>query len=535
MKSQYLRAFLALGACGLLGWTQGQIAAAQAPGDAADAAGDVQIMNRGPVHEAFAEPVTGRSVAGLAVPKKPPQAIEEMPPDIRPQGDNVVWIPGYWGWEQDRQDFVWISGVWRVPPPGQQWVPGYWTAQGNGYQWVSGFWTAAQSEQVQYLPAPPASLELGATSVAPTPDYFWVPGCWRWYRERYVWQPGYWSPLYADWVWVPAQYVWTPRGWIFLAGRWDLPLARRGMLFAPVYFRRPIYLRSDYYYSPSVVLDPGGLLLHLFACPRYHHYFFGDYYAAGYEQMGIYPWFNVAYAGRYVYDPLWSYYRGYFRTRDPRWAGRTRQWFQNYRNDPASRPAHTYAVQQVRLDKMRELKEFKDLIGVSLGDLARRPNAATQFGSVSETQRRTIERSLNDFQKFQTNRFQIETKTGALGAARLGSPGTADVLKRSEWVRLPKLPAQGLLKAEPFQTPSQIGLKPTLPGSTLVPKSQTDLPRTIRAFTPPGKLPGTTLVPDSLRTEPTFQPKTELNRSGTGKPGGTGGSPLPRSGSMRLR
>src|ERR1041384_7336476 len=89
------------------------MAQTQGPGD--DQEG-VQVLTRGPVHEAFAETVTFDPQPGIVVPKTPPAAIEERPPDERPEGANVVWIPGYWAWDDERGDFIWISGVWRNLP-----------------------------------------------------------------------------------------------------------------------------------------------------------------------------------------------------------------------------------------------------------------------------------------------------------------------------------------------------------------------------------------------------------------------------------
>ena len=100
-------------------------AVAAQPGPAAAEAG-VQVLTRGPVHEAFAETVTFDPEPGIVVPKAPPAAIEELPPDQKPEGANVTWIPGYWGWDDERSDFLWVSGIWRDLPPGRQWVPGYW-------------------------------------------------------------------------------------------------------------------------------------------------------------------------------------------------------------------------------------------------------------------------------------------------------------------------------------------------------------------------------------------------------------------------
>src|SRR5690349_21007860 len=86
----------------------------------------VEVLARGPVHEAYAEPVGGQPQASPIVPKQPPEPIPEMPPDQKPEGDNVTWIPGYWAWEDGSQQFVWVSGFWRDVPPNQQWVPGHW-------------------------------------------------------------------------------------------------------------------------------------------------------------------------------------------------------------------------------------------------------------------------------------------------------------------------------------------------------------------------------------------------------------------------
>lgn len=62
------------------------------------------------------------------------EAIEEVPPEQKPTGDNVDWIPGYWAWDDERTDFLWVSGIWRSLPPGRQWVSGYWAKSGRDSQ-----------------------------------------------------------------------------------------------------------------------------------------------------------------------------------------------------------------------------------------------------------------------------------------------------------------------------------------------------------------------------------------------------------------
>src|SRR5262245_10963391 len=87
--------------------------------------GEPEVLTRGPIHEAYATSAAASPQPGPIAPKAPPDVIEELPPEQKPEGE-VVFIPGYWSWDEDRSDFIWISGFWRVPPPGRQWVPGNW-------------------------------------------------------------------------------------------------------------------------------------------------------------------------------------------------------------------------------------------------------------------------------------------------------------------------------------------------------------------------------------------------------------------------
>ncbi len=46
------------------------------------------------------------------------------------------------------------------------------------------------------------------------------------------------------------------------------------------------------------------MIFHLFVRPSYRHYYFGDYYAVGYEGLGFHPWFQ--YHGHQGFDPVGS-------------------------------------------------------------------------------------------------------------------------------------------------------------------------------------------------------------------------------------
>lgn len=298
---------------------------------------EVEVLASGPVHEAFAEPIVFDAKPGLIVPKAPPELVEELPPDQKPAGAHIVWIPGYWNWADDRDNFLWVSGFWRALPPSREWVPGYWVEVSGGWQWVSGFWANAADDGTEYLPEPPQTLESGPSTMPPSADHFWVPGCWYWRDARYVWRPGYWTVGQADWMWCPAHYVWTPRGFVFVGGYWDYALPRRGMLFAPVYFNSPLYARPGYFYTPSLVVNLGIMTDHFFVGLGQRHYYFGDYYDSSYGNRGMYPWFAFS-SSRFGYDPIYAHYHHRHSRTDRDWANRVRSDYEFRRDHENARP-----------------------------------------------------------------------------------------------------------------------------------------------------------------------------------------------------
>jgi hypothetical protein len=301
-----------------------------------------QVLTQGPIHEAFAEPVLYDPKPGPVVPKASPAPIAELPPDQKPVGANVQWIPGYWAWDDARNDFIWVSGLWRVIPPGRQYVPGYWQKVEGGNQWVPGYWGTPDATQVQYLSEPPGSLENGPTSPQPTSDSTWAPGMWTWQSDQYMWRPGFWVNNQPGWMWVPESYSWTPNGYVSNQGYWDYPFVNRGIPFAPVYFTQPIYGQPNFRYTPAVSLVTSALFSSLFVRPSYSSYYFGDYYAPSNFQSGIYPWYAF-HGSRYGYDPLYAHAAAQnFRT-NPRWADELHELYRYRREHAEARPPHTFA------------------------------------------------------------------------------------------------------------------------------------------------------------------------------------------------
>ena len=314
------------------------------PVDAADLSEeDAEAMLRGPVHEAFAEQVNPDPLPGLVIAAKPPETVEEVPPEVRPEGRTVEWISGYWAWDDDREDFMWVSGIWREVPQGFRWLPGYWTEAEGGYQWVAGTWVSTNTAEIEYLEeSPPQSLEQGPVGLAPSVEHIWIPGCWNWTQNRYVWRPGYWSGGYSSWVWVPARYQWTPRGYYFCNGYWDYPLERRGVLFAPCYFRSQVYTTRHVRFTPRIVVASNLLQFHFWVRPRHQHYYFGDYYSTPYASRGIMPWHDY-HRQHHGSDPLFCHYSRGGRGRDF-YSQRTLQ-FNLFVNNPDRRPARTWRDQ----------------------------------------------------------------------------------------------------------------------------------------------------------------------------------------------
>ena len=265
---------------------------------------DMQVDARGPLHEGYAQPWQANSTPNQSVDKKPPEPIPEEPAAEKPAGKNVQWIPGYWQWDVDRKDFIWVSGFWRDVPEGRRWIMGYWAQAGDGWRYVNGHWAAEQERDHQYVPEPPKNSDEGPNTAPPDDHSFYIPGTWLYGENGYYFRDGYWSAIRPGFVWVPASYYWTPFGWTFVSGYWDYGLGYRGLLFAPVYFARPYWFTPGWYYQPSFVIGFGGVCGNFFVGVGFGHYFFGDFYASVYLGCGIRPWF---WYGAHHFDPLYAH------------------------------------------------------------------------------------------------------------------------------------------------------------------------------------------------------------------------------------
>lgn len=382
------------------------------PAPAAAQSTEIEVLTRGPLHEALAAQTSQDPTPGVIAPRQPPEAVEELPPDVKPEGDNIVWVPGYWHWDEERADFIWISGLWRNAPLDRRWVPGYWTEGEDGHQWVSGFWAPAVAAQLEYLPEPPATLEAGPSSPAPSEQHFWTPGSWTYSSTQYLWQPGYWQPGGADWVWVPSYYTWTPSGCIYVPGYRDYLFSVRGTAFSPIYIPYGRYPR--YRYTPYVTIDLPTAFLHLFIRPRQSHFYFGNYYAGYYRNY--YPWYNFQRVGR-SYDPFYCNLNWRHHHDGIDYLGRLNNWHSHFAAHQDQRPGITLQDQQRQLARHSNLQHRDQLaLARPLEDAVKAPKPGSRFVHVEQRERTELSQRVTDLKSISSQRATVDAETRAARA-----------------------------------------------------------------------------------------------------------------------
>ncbi|BCU76473.1 hypothetical protein [Luteolibacter sp. LG18] len=454
----------------------------------------VETLTRGPVHEAFAETISYNPTPGLIVKKEPPAAIEEVPPEQQLVGTNVTWIPGYWAWDDETADFIWISGIWRNLPPGRQWVPGYWNPLDDGYQWVSGYWSDAKTEEVTYLPEPPASLERGPSVVSTSDNDVWIPGSWLYQEDRYAWSPGYWQPAQPEWTWIPSHYSWTPHGYVYVPGYWDYDVPRRGVLFAPVHFASGYYSRPGFLYSPLTVISLAIFGDHLFLRPNYGHYYYGDYYAPRYSDSGFYAAYSFN-SGRRGFDPIFAK-EIWLNRKDKGWLHARETDFMFRRDNENARPPRNWAALQALAQAGKPGKGMAFV--TPLSQYAKDPKGPMKFKTLAAPDKAKFIEQKKEMVKFAMDRKKLE------GSAK----GDAPKLTAPAKLQLAKSPIMGrsadkLAKGEaPPKLP--MAKKAVIPGDENLDKGK-------------GKGKGDTAIDDKIKPGP--GPKIDTPDEGKGKKG----------------
>ena len=210
----------------------------------------------------------------------------EIPPEQRPDGDNVQWIPGHWAWDEERKRFY--LGERDVPrPAGRTYVPGYWSRHRGRLAVGPGLLTGAQAESPQYVPEPPASLDIDPASPPPDENSFYAPRNWVYQRRRHL-AAGILGAVPAR---LRLDQSWSPGG-CFCNGYWDYPFQRRGLLFAPIELGGG--WGPGWGYRP---VRGGRLARRRFWRPGRPFYYY-DLFRAELCRQGFRPWFKASGPGR---------------------------------------------------------------------------------------------------------------------------------------------------------------------------------------------------------------------------------------------
>jgi hypothetical protein len=420
-----------------------------------------EVLNEGPMHEAFAQPVELDPQASIIAQEEPPSEIIENPSQDRPKSSSYVWIPGYWAWDAEREGYIWISGCWRIPPVNMSWVPGYWNRVSDGWQWVPGFWIpTSRASQVEYLPKPPELVDTRPVVVSASVEEIWVPPCYYWRNNQYILRAGYWLEPNDKWVWVPSHYTWTPYGYVFVAGYWDHVLTTRGVLYAPVYFPRRIHRERGYTYHLSVVVNVGNLQFSLFSNPRYCHYYFGDYYGDTYVSMGIYPWFEFETVHTW-YDPIFEYQRWHYRRTVPHWGEYVRREYDLRRSDINLRPPRTYRELEVKLARTDDRQRRDDYRMVApLREQIENNRTTIQFSRMNNREQDRIVNKSSEVNIFRQERSRIENnRMSREGTQPVRQPG---MIEQRSPERIPGIPSSPSGRVGTDNSPARPGRSPDI-------------------------------------------------------------------------
>jgi hypothetical protein len=232
---------------------------------------------------------------------------------------------------------------------------------------------------------------------------------------------------------MPAHYCWTPRGNVFIDGFWDYPLARRGVIFAPVHFHRTVYSRPGFVYTPSVIIDAGFLTSHFFVQPHNHHYYFGDYYADRYTRFGFQPWFAFQ-RTRGWHDPIFVHQRWHHSRDGDDWADRLAANHRFFAEREDLRPRHTFA-EQAQFTKQLAQRSDANLpknfaqqvaLGASVRDVLKGETRLAQtFERIPDAQRRELRDRTTQMRDLAQQRVQTEAKADrqADGRTQPGAEG----------------------------------------------------------------------------------------------------------------
>ena len=303
---------LRLIALGLAGWLTAS----------AIAADDVEVLARGPVHEAYAEPSDENPSPRPSFRSSRPGRSRNCHRTRSRRATTSSGCPGYWHWDEDRKDFIWVSGFWRNAPPGRVWVPGSWREVARrlavGRRLLAGRdrGSAATGPRSSTCRSRRPRSRCRAGDPAPTETDVYIPGQLGLARAVRVAAGRTGSSTGRAGCGCRPTTAGPPSGTSFVDGYWDYPLADRGVLFAPVYIPPAVYARPGVRLHADLRREASrACSAPVRAAAGSGRYYFGDYFAPTYASLGFTAWCGTRRASpsgsarRLGYDPLLSYYR----------------------------------------------------------------------------------------------------------------------------------------------------------------------------------------------------------------------------------
>ena len=79
---------------------------------------------------------------GIGIQIGPPPVREEV---MAPRPAYAAeWVRGYWRWDPQVRQHVWVPGRWMAARPGYRWVDGGWRHGRRGWIWTEGRWRAGR-------------------------------------------------------------------------------------------------------------------------------------------------------------------------------------------------------------------------------------------------------------------------------------------------------------------------------------------------------------------------------------------------------
>ncbi len=208
-----------------------------------------------------------------------------------------------------------------------------------------------------------------------------------------------------------------PSGYLFVGGYWDMPVANRGLMFAPVYYPQPIYAQPNFMFTPSITIAGPAVTANLFVSAGTNQYLFGNFYAQNFLSVGITPWFSFSIGGGQpaFFDPLFSYYAVVNIRQNPGWIAQVRRDYILRRDNVAMRPAATYLEEMRRIERGERVEHA---MAVRLDRLA--AERGMRLEHVSEAERQLVRQKVAQLHQVREQRVAQE-REGARERAAAGA------------------------------------------------------------------------------------------------------------------